>query len=501
MLTRQDFPLLTVTDIRRLEQALFEIEESYAVMQRAALGLFEVITGDFPQALPGQTVHVVLGSGNNAGDGLEVATLLKQAGFSVIAYCVFEQPFSGDADEAYIIAKNTGVKIGSFFSFDCGDDDIIVEALFGIGFDRPAKGLVKVAIEHVNLTKKQQPNVTVYAVDVPTGIVADTGARLGECVMADKTVTFIADKIGLHTSDGKGAAGKVIVKDLGADLCHAHRSATHFYYTYRQREVPQHGNRHKGNFGHTLVVGGNQGMFGATALASVSALKVGVGKASVYSHPDYHSQFHWRGTPLYEVMRCLDISNIAAYSAIVLGPGLGRNTWGINTFDQVIEQLNKQRLLIDADGLYHLSNLSTNELDGLIESSGIDVITPHEAEAARLLDCRIDAIRADKPIAVRQLAQQYRCIAVLKGAGSLISDGEAVWINTTGNINLATAGTGDVLAGMIGGYLAQGLSPLEAALYGVYQHGLAADTYLAKYRQKSMRASDLWQFFHKTAPS
>ncbi len=214
---RIDTPLLTVAQIRQLEQALFQTQDSYAVMQAAAQGVFEVIVADFPAPLSQQTVHVVLGAGNNAGDGLVVATLLQQRGFDVCAYTVFDSQFHGDAGKAFAFARAEQLNIQPFTTFTCQANDIIIEAIFGIGLDRPATGLAKTAIEHINACKTKQPGVRVYAVDIPAGIFADTGSAPGSAVYADTTVTFIGDKIGLHTADGKGCAGKVIVCDLGAN--------------------------------------------------------------------------------------------------------------------------------------------------------------------------------------------------------------------------------------------------------------------------------------------
>lgn len=519
---RIDTPLYSVAQIRTAEQALFQTEDSYAVMIRAAQGLCDVITADYSASA--RTVHIILGAGNNAGDGLVAAALLKKYGFRVCAYTVFSHEFSGDAAKAADLARAENVDIQPFTPFACKSDDIIIEAVFGIGLDRPAAGNAKVAIEHINICKAQHCGLAVYAVDVPAGINANTGASLGIAVQADKTVTFIDDKIGLHTANGKGCAGEVIVCALEAHIitqpvitrneervtqqpsptlqmffsteetrstvagdCRASPSLSMtgsiFRYHYEIPQLAARHNTHKGDYGHALIIGGGQGMFGAAALASVSALKVGTGKASVYSHPDYAAQFHLNHTPLYEVMLTDNLQRLSPYSAVVLGVGLGRDHWGKVTFEQTLYTA-KQPLLIDADGLWHLAAHKKHE--------NISIITPHEAEAARLLNLSIEAIRQDKPSAVLMLAQQFQCVVVLKGAGTLISDGQKIWINESGNACLATAGTGDVLAGMIGGYLAQGLSALDAALYGVYRHGLAADHYLLQHGDKTLRASDLW---------
>ncbi len=500
--------LFSIEDIWSLEQSLFIEKDSYDVMKMAGKGVFDVILADYPKPLVNQRVHIVLGSGNNAGDGLIVAGLLKSQGFSVTAYQVFTQPFVGDAEKAFMFAQQQKVPIVPFELFDCSEKDIIVDAIFGIGLTRPAEGKAQKAIQHINDCRHRYSQLKVYAVDVPSGLFADTGQALGDCVVADITITFIADKIGLHTGDGKFCSGTVSVVSLGAEAHIGQYQPTIFRYHYQDnKNITLRTNQHKGNFGHVLVIGGGRNLFGAAALTSISALKVGVGKVSLLTHEDYQNQYHIKETPLYEVMRCStlpSVEELAIFSAVVLGTGLGRDEWGKNYFEQTLQRLSESQvhsprvlpLLIDADGLWHLAATKIN--DGI---PPISVITPHESEAARLLNTGVAEVRSDKVTAVRQLAQRYQCIAVLKGAGTLISNGETVWINTSGNVNLATAGSGDVLSGIIGGHLAKlnrridtPETLLSAVLYGVYQHGLAADSYAKNHDSKSLRASELWNY-------
>lgn len=485
---RVDSPLCSIAEIRVLEQQLFKQTPSFSVMQQAGQVLFNTILRDYPSPMPNQTVHILLGSGNNAGDGLVLATLLKQAGFLPKGYWVFNQPIGGDAAKACVLAKKQGVELVPFAHFSCQDKDIIIEAILGIGLDRPLNDKARYAIQVINQNKQKYPTVKVYAVDVPVGLLADTGGRQHETVYADETVTFIADKVGLHTGNGPACVGKVTVATLGAETLPLFKKSTRQRYYYMPRPWCAKNNTHKGDYGHVLTVGGGQGMFGATALSAISALKVGSGKSSIYSHADYASQYHINKTPLYEIMRCVSLKDLSGYSAVVLGPGLGRDSWGIKTYQQTLVHLtDKTRLLLDADGLYHLAKTPSTSLP-------LTVITPHEAEAALLLQCSVEQIRADKPACVKALAKRYRCVAVLKGSGTLISDGSNLWINSSGNVNLATAGSGDVLAGMIGGYLSQNRPVVDSVLAAVYFHGLAADSYLKSKDNKSMRASDLWSF-------
>ncbi len=503
-------PLYQACDIRALEAQLFAQTDSYQVMQNAAQSVYRAILSDFPTPQPEQTVHVLLGMGNNAGDGLLIAVLLQRAGFRVRTYRLFHHDFHGDAHKAWAQAQhdaihivNLGDDMGNMTDaqdissrFALNENDIVVEALFGIGLNRPIAGIAHEVIMHINHYKSRHPSLRIYAVDIPAGILTDTGKCANIAMRADKTVTFLGDKIGLWTSDGKACAGEVITETLG---CHPPPSLINRYRydmndTGRADKQRNVSNTHKGDYGHALIVGSGQGMFGAGALASVSALKVGAGKSSLYSHPDYATQFHLEQTPLYEVMRAKALDDFSAYSAVVLGVGLGRDEWGRDVFLQTLASCRQSAipLLIDADGLWHLADKADKHEHN--DASCISIITPHEAEASRLLGCSLTQVCENKPDTVRALAKKYRCIAVLKGAGTLISDGQRVWINETGNACLATAGSGDVLAGMIGGYLAQGFDVLEATLYGVFRHGLAADKYADLHAEKSLRASDLWLY-------
>jgi len=458
-------------------------------MQRAAKAAYDNIVPDI-KGRKQATIHVLLGNGNNAGDGLLLASLLKAANYRVIAYCVAGKAFTGDAAKAADSATSQQLELIAYNGFCCGESDIIVDAMLGIGLSRPPQGLLLRAIENVNRCRQQRPNCLVYAIDIPTGLHADTGAVMTAAVIADKTITFIADKIGLHSADGRGIAGKVIIEplDMQKHDVVSNISAFHFLPCPSTQSF-DHSNRHKGDFGHALMIGGHTGMFGAIALSSVSALKVGTGKVSALSHPSAAVRYDFDGEWMFEVMRAAVLDDLSPFSAIGLGPGLGRDKWSQDTFEAVMHQRPALPLLVDADGLFFLKQYRGNFC--------ASVITPHEGEAAALLKMSAAAVRADKPAAVRSLANNYRCIAVLKGTGTLVSDGNKVWINQTGNINLATAGSGDVLSGMITGYLAQGYDALTSALYAVFQHGRAADAYSKNqaFPGKTMRASDLWQFF------
>ncbi len=457
---RLETPLYSVAEIRQMEALLFVHQDSFDVMRQASQCVADTILADFPEPIPGQTVHVLLGSGNNAGDGLLAGVSLQEKGFRVMAYRLIDKPFTGDAQKAYQAALAAGLDIVTQTEdIAANGNDIVIDAILGIGLAGPLQGNLKIIVDKLNRLVDRQENITVYAVDVPTGVMADTGQCPGSAVVADKTITFIGDKIGLHSGQGKGYAGLVSCHNLGANRLQCETKPTIFRYRCETYRWDAQRNTHKGDYGHALTIGGGKGMFGAAALSAVSALKVGTGKSSIYSDATYATQFHLENTALYEVMRCQALSDLSAYSAIIFGVGLGRDAWGQEVFSQLEASMaDTQPLLIDADGLWHLAAKRF--------AKPISVITPHEAEAARLLDCEIKTIRENKPQAVHTLAKTFDCLAVLKGAGTLISDGRR-----------------------------QGFTALDACLYGVYQHGLAADKYYEKHRKKSLRASDLWDYF------
>lgn len=473
--------LYSISQIRLIEQALFATHPSYSVMYYAGVSVFEYLLNHYQ----GRAFHIVLGSGNNAGDGMVLAGLLKQSGQTVYGYRLFDKPFTGDALLAEEFANKHHVE---FLPIDKlpihGEQDVLVDAIFGIGF----RGELSIELQAITKQLNRQTFYQVIAIDIASGLNADTGKLAKNGMIVDKTLTLIGHKPGFYFMDGVRSSGTVSCFTLGATAM-----PTYLYrYTFDRQcdakldtKPTNLGNQNKSDFGHLLVVGGGEGMFGAAALSSMAGLKMGAGKVSVYTHPTHCHQYQIDDSHLFEVMRLTDERKIKNYQTLCLGPGLGRDEWAKSTFDCAIRQTS---IVIDADGLYWLAQAND------IKLSHNAIITPHEAEAARLLHCSVEKIRQDKVTAVKALANYYGCIAVLKGAGTLVSDGENIYINSTGNVCLASAGTGDVLAGMIAGLLATGHSALEAAMLGVYLHGLAADNYYAKHQEKTLRASDLFNY-------
>jgi hydroxyethylthiazole kinase-like uncharacterized protein yjeF len=438
---------------------------AYALMQRAAAAAWKVLAERWPRA---RNVHVLAGAGNNGGDGYELARLARAAGREVRLWHI-GLPSQGAALQASTAWADEGGTASPYTQGCLADAQVIVDSLFGIGLARPLEGTHRDAVEEINASRDRGAGV--IAIDVPSGIDADSGRVCGVAVRADVTVTFIARKLGLHTGLGPAHAGHVVVDGLGipegvyepvpcvADGLEPAELAR--YLPRRSRAA------HKGDHGHVLIVGGDDGMGGAVLMAARAALRVGSGLVSIATHPA-HAAALVAAQP--EVMG-RGITNarelaplIKRASVVVLGPGLGMGPWGREMSAEVVAS--DRPIVLDADGLNWLAQNIQHRNDW--------ILTPHPGEAARLLGCTNAKIQDDRTQAVAQLRDRYGGVVALKGAGTLVR-GERLAVCAYGNPGMAVGGMGDVLSGVIAGLLAQHL-PLEAAARcGVLLHALAGD--------------------------
>lgn len=453
------------------------------LMQKAADAVWAVIVARWHKA---KKIAVFCGAGNNGGDGYLVATLAVAAGLDVVVYSVADvAKLSGDALTAYQTYLHVSGQVCAFALPLASQPALIVDAIFGTGLTRNVGGIYAQAIDVIN-----HCDCPVIAVDIPSGLNTDTGNCMGCAVQADVTVTFIALKQGLFTADSRQYAGEIIYADLDVPVeiftqvpSNVERLGK-FNLPRRQR------NSHKGSYGHVLVIGGDVGFSGAARLAAEAALRSGAGLVSIATRAT-HAQVINNGR--FELMSHA-VENVAELmpllekaSVIVIGTGLGQQAWGHELFAHVMQQ--PQPLVIDADGLNLLAKSPSYHANC--------ILTPHPGEAARLLSCRTAEIAADRFVAVKQLQKTYGGVCVLKGAGSLISDGETVFVAEVGNPGMASGGMGDVLSGIIGGLLAQGLSLSEAAKIGVYIHGAAADLAAAAHGERGLLAGDLMPYIRE----
>ena len=472
--------LYTAAQVRELDRLAIEEQDipSLTLMERAGADALDALTGRYPGA--GNLV-VLCGGGNNAGDGYVLARLARQAGLEVRVIALVEPGrLKGDAAASAQKYLQTG-SVETALALEGAD--IIVDALLGSGLNRPVEGSFAEAIELINAA-----SVTVFALDIPSGLNADTGVCLGSAVRADATITFIGLKRGLFTAEGPEFCGEILFSDLGtpADIHVAVGAETRLT---RHEEImrnlpPRPRHAHKGRYGHVLVIGGDYGYQGAAILAGSAAARAGAGLVTVATRPE-----HARTIPLFrpELMtaavtttRDLD-ALLDRVSVVAIGPGLGQSDWAIPLLAKVLQT--RLPLVVDADALNLLA------LEPLRRENW--VLTPHPGEAARLLGITSTEVQTDRFAAVTSLRDRFGGTVALKGAGSLVAGATGpIRLNRTGNPGMAGGGMGDVLTGVIAGLVAQGMEPGVATVAGVYLHGYAADQCTGE-GERGMLAGDL----------
>ncbi|MEB0046423.1 MULTISPECIES: NAD(P)H-hydrate dehydratase [unclassified Pseudomonas] len=466
--TKDDLPdaLYSAAQVRGLDASLIAAGTSgFELMRRAARATWRAIVRQWPMA---NELSVMAGHGNNAGDGYLVAVLARRAGWSVRVFSVVDpQRLQGDAALAHAEAVSEKVIIQAW-SADAEFRGIVLDALLGTGLSGEVREPFVMAIGAINAS-----GLPVVAVDIPSGLCADTGHILGAAVQADLTVTFVGLKLGLFTGDAADVVGKLVFNDLHADPALVEAVALSALLL-TPRNLPRLASRapssHKGTLGHVLLIGGDRGLGGAILLSAQSALRSGAGMVSLATRSEHVSAALTR---LPEVM-VLGTSSanqlmglLKKATVLVVGPGLGQAGWGRSLLSAAANAALPQ--VWDADAL----NLLASEHVSLPKDC---VITPHPGEAARLLGISTAEVQADRPAAAHALSKKYTAVVVLKGAGSLIAspDGRLALCHQ-GHPAMATAGLGDVLAGLVGALLAQGMSAFAAACLAVWLHANAGE--------------------------
>jgi len=454
--------------------------ESFELMSRAGYAVFQEIIRYYPNA---QTFEVFCGSGNNAGDGYIVATLLLRAGLTVCVVSIGEpKQLKGDAQTAYWHYVAAQGMITPFQTDLDLNSDVIIDALLGSGLNKSVTGHYAAAIETIN-----QSHAFVLAVDMPSGLDSNTGNVMGVAVKADVTVTFIALHQGLFTGQAADYCGIICYATLAIPesiLATQHVSAVRVINQPLPRRLRC---THKGDYGHVLIIGGEQGYSGAARLAGEAALRVGAGLVSIATRSSHASLINLNRPEL--MCHGVDTAEqlmplLAKASVIAIGTGLGQSDWAIELLAAVLTL--KKPLIIDADALNLLARKPAANPNW--------ILTPHPAEAARLLNCSTANIQQDRFAAVSALQAKYQGTVVLKGAGSLIASSDTLAVSHTGNAGMASGGMGDVLTGVIAGLIAQGLTLQEAAQQGVYRHGKAADCAAQADGERGLLASDLMHY-------
>lgn len=443
-------------------------------------------------------VCVVCGSGNNGGDGFAIARILQNNRYSVETFCVGNpEHYTEETQEQMHRLQECGGKI----TYGMPQEDsysVVIDAVFGVGLSRKVEGRYRQVIEQMNRMRG-----TKFAVDIPSGLSATTGCILGCAFIADYTVTFQLKKIGLELSQGRTMAGRVIVPDIGIStdsICEDQeivRTAGKDIYRKMLPDRPEDSN--KGTYGRLLVIAGSKGMAGAAYLNAHAAYMTGAGLVRVYTSSDNREILQTllpeAIITTYEEYNKEELLSLLTWAdGVCIGSGLGMSRLSEKILKTVIEYV-KVPCLIDADGLNLLAE-NKNYLNQMAERRF--VITPHMKEMSRLTGTPVEELKADRIQILKDFISRYRITCVLKDSRTLIaSEEKGIRMNLTGNSAMAKAGSGDVLAGVISGWMVQGKEAEDAAELGTYIHGLSGD--LAKFEKGvySVMARDLIEYISK----
>lgn len=469
---RLNHRLYGAAQVRELDRrAIAELGvPGYALMQRAAAAAFAQLQDRWPLA---RRIAVLCGPGNNGGDGYELARLARHAGMSVDLVQIGAPARSGDA----VRARKTWLDeqgeapdwSDAFARTALLHAEVMVDAIFGIGLARAVEGAAAAAIAAVNARESGQ---IALALDLPSGLDADSGIVHGCAVRADATISFIGRKLGAYTAEGPDHSGLRLHDELGLDesfLASAPFEAQLLNERALREALPRRPRAaHKGSHGHVLLIGGEHGMSGAILLAARAALRAGAGLVTVATRAAHAAslaaaqpEIMFRGVESAGELAIL----LKRADAVGIGPGLGQNAWSQLLWQAALDF--PGTLVMDADALNLLAGTAPLR-------TGATVLTPHPGEAARLLGMRTGAVQLDRIAAARALKERYKSTVVLKGVGSLIC-GEQVALCPYGNPGMGVGGMGDVLTGILSAFIAQGLSPECAAQTAVLAHALAGD--------------------------
>lgn len=471
--------LHTVEQVRALERAALAALgiSGFELMRRAASAALNSLRRRWPEV---RQVRICCGPGNNGGDGFALAVLAREAGLQVDVVTLTAQS-RGDAARARAEWEGAG---GTTSRWDADSElpeaQLLVDALYGIGLDRAPTSSAARLIESINAAA-----VPVLALDVPSGLNADSGDCPGVAVRADATVTFIAGKRGLHTGRAADQVGELELATLGVPDHACADVPVDAHLLIAEALPPRARYANKGDNGHVLVIGGEHGMAGATRLAGESALRGGAGLVSVATRSEHVLALNATRPEL--MAHAVDGPQalqplLARASVLALGPGLGQGAWGHALWLTALDA--GMPLVLDADGL----NLLAREPRRFSTPA---ILTPHPGEAARLLGMTTAAVERDRFAAARELSRRYLAVVVLKGAGSLIADVDGrLDVCPWGNPGMASGGMGDLLTGIIAAMLAQGATPWRAACLGVGLHARAGDL-AARRGERGLLASDL----------
>lgn len=493
--------LYTTEQVRQLDYIAindFGID-GFDLMSRAAQACFDEICQRWPDLT---SMQVFCGGGNNGGDGYRIAELAHEHNIKVSVQSLKEPTtLTGDALKAWQSCEESGVFI-KHFDPDASvtpevTAEIIVDAMLGTGLSQKIRSPYTEAINQLNHSGKP-----VVAVDIPSGLCANTGQPLGVAVKAALTVTFIGLKQGLVTGEGADYCGDLIF--AGLDVPEAiYRQVTPSCRQINKISLhglikPRRKSSHKGDHGHVLLVGGNHGMPGAVIMAAEAAIYSGAGRVTVATRESHVNTIVTRRPEImahgihHETKHHTDLNKLLeGKNAVVIGPGLGQDDWACTLFSEAL--LSDCTIIIDADALNVLS-----ENPQLRQRRKFPIIlTPHPGEAARLLRTSIHKVQKDRFASVKACCKKYDAITLLKGTGTLIGCGDQVSLCNAGNPGMAVAGMGDVLSGVLGALVAQGIEPYKAVQLAAWLHASAADLLVTQQGEIGLLSTELLPVIRK----
>ncbi len=487
------------------------------LMENAGIQIYRAIEKKFPD-LKKEKISIIAGPGNNGGDGLVVARHLFNKGIIPNIYLIAsKEKVKGDARINLDIAEKIGLKIQevnsektwNLYKDEISSSTLIIDAIFGTGLTRPAEGLFKKIIEDINKISAFK-----VSVDIPSGLSSDTHQIIGPCVKADLTVTLGAPKIAHVFPPAEEYIGELIVADISIPPFLFENEKLKLELIEKQAIIscfkPRGKDTHKGTYGHLFILAGSFGKTGAAIMAGKSALKIGAGLVTIGTPESClpiiaRSMMELMTEPLPETEKktlskeALEkvLTLLENKDAILIGPGITTHPSTSNLIFKLLEKIDKP-MIIDADGL----NIIASNPDILKNLKNNTVLTPHPGEFARLLKKPTKEILKNKIEYTREFAIKYNIYLVLKGYKTLIATPQGdVFVNPTGNPGMATAGSGDVLSGILGGLIVQQNNFFEAILAGVYVHGLSGDIAVQKIGERSLVAGDLIKYLPKAIKS
>lgn len=487
--------IFTLAQLKEADRVTLEKQKITALelMERAATLAFNEIHGSLKGVAT--TVNIFCGVGNNGGDGLVIARLLIENGYNVKTFIVNytdkrSKCFLENYDRIKEIGNDWPILLTSVNDFpEISKNDFVVDAIFGIGLNRPLVDWVAKLVKHIN-----DSTAFVLSIDMPSGLFTDRVPKEKEQVIsAGATLTFQAPKLVFFLPQTAKFVGDFVVLDIGLDRDYLQKTETSTALIGKQEVLPFYRPRkkfsHKGNYGHSLIVGGSYGKMGSVVLSATAALKIGAGKVTTLIPKCGYTVLQ---TNLPEAMVITSekdsfLTETAidfAPETICFGIGAGRHTETVLAFKKILKDTERP-MVIDADGI----NILAENKQLLAEIPKNSILTPHLKELERLIGKWKDDF--DQLKKAKEFVKNHQIILVIKGAFTKILVGNKVYINSTGNPGMATAGSGDVLSGIVTGLVSQGYDPEVAAVFGVYLHGKAGDIAAVKYSFESMLAGDI----------